>query len=399
MRRLVLLLYASLVLLPCADAADPPRRVISPTAEGRLQYVADQHGNRIPDFSHAGYGGGTMIPDVPVRILVPPGMGDNGPTIQAALDFVSGLQPDKNGFRGTVLLLAGRHEVANQLRLGASGVVLRGQSNATVLVATGADRRALIQIRGQSDQATDPSARRVSDAYVPVGANTLRLEAAEGLKAGDTVLVEHPGSKEWIAAIGMDRFPSRDQGSYLDWRPGSVSIHWDRFVTRVEGDTIILDAPLTTALDAAHGRAVVRRYTWPGRARRLGVENLRCVSACAPDRPHDEDHAWTGITVENAEDVWIRQVSFAHFAGSAVAVWETAKRVTVVDCDSATPVSEVGGYRRHTFATSGQQTLFLRCTAEDGRHDFAVGYLAAGPNAFVQCRAAGALKFSGPAMS
>src|SRR5262249_26751415 len=106
--------------------------------------------------------------------------------------------------------------------------------------------------------------------------------------------------------------------------------------------------------------------------------------------------AWTGITVENAEDVWVREVSFAHLAGSAVAVWETARRVTVADCDSARPVSEIGGYRRHTFFTAGQQTLFLRCTADDGRHDFAVAHLAAGPNAFVHCKATNAHGFSGP---
>ena len=48
-------------------------------------------------------------------------------------------------------------------------------------------------------------------------------------------------------------------------------------------------------------------------------------------------------------------MSFAHFAGSAVAVWETTKRVTVADCDSVRPASEVGGYRRHTFFTAGQE--------------------------------------------
>jgi len=41
-------------------------------------------------------------------------------------------------------------------------------------------------------------------------------------------------------------------------------------------------------------------------------------------------------------------------------------------------------------------TLFERCKAEDGRHDFAVGSLAAGPNAFVDCQAKWAHDFSGP---
>ena len=61
---------------------------------------------------------------------------------------------------------------------------------------------------------------------------------------------------------------------------------------------------------------------------------------------------------------------------------QRCRRVTVADCVSLAPVSELAGYRRHTFYTSGQQTLFLRCRAEHGRHDFAVGWLAAGPNAF-----------------
>src|SRR5262249_25019490 len=123
-------------------------------------------------------------------------------------------------------------------RIGTSGVVLRGQGKDTVLVATGTDRRAVIQIRGKPDQVIEAKARRVEDAYVPVGARTLRLDSADGLKVGDTVLVEHPGTKEWITAVGMDRFPSRDQGSYLDWQPGTVDVRWDRVVTKIDRNTI-----------------------------------------------------------------------------------------------------------------------------------------------------------------
>src|SRR5262249_22982557 len=152
---------------------------------------------------------------------------------------------------------------------------------------------------------------------------------------------------------------------------GTVNVRWDRTITKLDGSTVTLDAPLTTALDAKLARCTVRRYT-PGRLRNVGVENLRLESTFDKNNSHDENHAWTGVVVENAEDVWVRQVSFARLAGSAVAVWETARRVTVEDCDSTQPVSEIGGHRRHTFFTAGQQTLFLRCSADDGRHDFAV---------------------------
>ena len=61
-----------------------------PDANGRLQYAADARGNRIMDFSHAGYkGGGVRIPDVRVARTVRPAAGDNTTHIQAAIDEVS----------------------------------------------------------------------------------------------------------------------------------------------------------------------------------------------------------------------------------------------------------------------------------------------------------------------
>ncbi len=394
---------AVVVLLAVAGtlaAADPAKRFVYPAADGTLSYDADERGNRVPDFSHCGYGGGGVaLPAVPVRFVVPPAAGDNGPRIQAALDHVARLPTGAGGFRGAVLLLAGRHEVAGCLRIEASGVVLRGQGqdakSGTVLVAAGTERRTLIQVRGRADRQLQEG-RAIADRHVPVGATRLRLKDARGLKAGDTMLVEHPSSKEWITAVGMNRFPTRDQGSWLDWQPGTLDIRWDRILTRVDGDMITLDAPLTTAIDAAHGGGTVRAYIWPGRLRHVGVENLRCESNYERGRELDEDHAWGGISFEDVQDAWVRQVTFAHFAGSAVSVWEGCKQITVEDCQSLQPVSEIGGYRRHTFYTSGQLTLFQRCKAQQGRHDFAVGYLAAGPNAFVECEATGAHQFSGP---
>ncbi|MEJ7639457.1 MAG: hypothetical protein WKF75_16145, partial [Singulisphaera sp.] len=136
---------------------------------------------------------------------------------------------------------------------------------------------------------------------------------------------------------------------------------------------------MTTALDASLGAATVVAYAWPGRIGQVGVENLRCESEFDRDNPHDEQHSWVAIGLDVAEDAWVRQVTTAHFAGSSVSVWEGCKRVTVQDCTSSRPVSEVGGYRRHTYSTSGQMILFQRCRSEHGRHDFAAGSLSAGP--------------------
>jgi hypothetical protein len=81
---------------------------VSVDTHGRLRYTADAQGNRIMDFSHAGYmGGGVRIPDVRVARTVKPLGGDNTPQIQAAIDEVSKLPRDAGGVRGAILLEPG----------------------------------------------------------------------------------------------------------------------------------------------------------------------------------------------------------------------------------------------------------------------------------------------------
>src|SRR5262249_32947156 len=150
-----------------------------------------------------------------------------------------------------------------------------------------------------------------------------------GLHVGDSGLVEHPSTKAWIDALGMNRFPSRDAGSWLDWQPGKMDVRWDRRIARIAGDGASVDAPLTMALDAAHAVCRLRPYTWPGRIRQVGVENLRCESAFDRNNPLDEEHSWTAVSLENVEDAWVRQVTALHFAGSAIGIWESCKRITV----------------------------------------------------------------------
>jgi len=84
-------------------------KIIYYNNEGKLVYLVDAEGNSIPDFSHAGYkGGGVPIPDIPVVKTISPIEGDNTTHIQNAL-FEIGLMPkDSDGFRGALLLTAGK---------------------------------------------------------------------------------------------------------------------------------------------------------------------------------------------------------------------------------------------------------------------------------------------------
>ena len=387
-----------LVFNTAAFSVNAQPKSLPPLSEGakrQLVYNADAQGNRIPDFSYSGYmSSDRTIPDVPIKIVVPVSKGDATLRIQSAINYVASLPLDKNGFRGTVLLQKGMYDVAGQLKIDSSGVVLRGSGmnkGGTLLSGSGTDRQTLISVAGKNDKNTS-RAVAVTDAYVPV--NAFKLKIADAVfKAGDMIIIRRPSTLNWIKALGTETFGGGI--SALGWKPGDRDILWDRKIVAVDGNTITLDAPITTALDTTYGVATVSLYTWPGRISNVGIENLRCQSTYDKTNPKDEAHRWMAITMENVMDAWVRQLVFRHFAGSAVNLLETAKRITVEDCKSLSPVSEIGGQRRNTFITTGQQTLFQRCYAENGYHDFAVGFCAPGPNAFVQCQSVLPYSFSG----
>jgi len=391
----LLFLVTSFCFAQKTKPIEPPKPVFK-GKDGKLAYTPDAEGNRIPDFSYAGYmAGEKAIPNAAVKVVVPVSKGDATLRLQSAINYVSKLPVGKDGLRGAVLLEKGTYEVAGTLKISASGVVIRGNGfgeNGTKIFATGLDRIGVIRILGKNDR-SEQNPVAITDNYVPVNANQLTLFSIKGFKVGDQILINRPSTKEWIEALKTAEFGGGE--SALGWKPGTRDIRWDRKITAINGSTITFDAPLTTALDAKFGGATVSKYDWNGRINNAGVENLKIESDYHKENIKDEYHRWTAVCLENVHDSWIRQVVFDHFAGSAVNVLETAKRITVEDCKSFAPISEIGGERRNTFLTTGQQTLFQRLYSEHGYHDFAVGFCAPGPNVFVQCQSYLPFSFSG----
>lgn len=395
-------LHCSILLAACISSCfvfaqnkkQKPLTPITVQSNGQLTYTPDSLGNRVPDFSYAGYmAGEKIIPNVLIRVVVPPSNGDATLRIQSAIDYVASLPLDKNGFRGAVLLQKGTYKVEGQLKINASGVVLRGSgANQTLLIGAGTDRQTLIRVAGINNKIVNKEIA-VSDTYVPVNAMKLSVRSSNNFKEGDHVLIHRPSTQKWIQTLHTETFGGGI--SALGWKPGERDLYFDRKIISINGKTITLDAPLTTALDTTYGISTIASYSWPGRIQNIGIENLSLESTYDTNNLKDEAHRWMAITMESVEDAWVRQVSFKHFAGSAVNLLETTKRITVEDCKSLEPISEIGGQRRYTFLTMGQQTLFQRCYAENGYHDFAVGFCAAGPNAFVQCQSQMPYSFSG----
>lgn len=378
-----------------SKVVEPPKPIFK-GKDGKLAYTPDAQGNRVPDFSFAGYMAGEKpIPLASVKVVVPVKSGDATLRIQSAINYVSKLPLGKDGLRGAVLLEKGKYEVDGTLTIATSGVVLRGagmSDQGTVIQAGGLDRIGVIRILGKNNR-KEESPVAITDSYVPVNAFKITLASTSGFKVGNNITVHRPSTKNWIDDLHTEHFGGGITS--LGWKAGQRDVYWDRKITAINGNVLTLDAPLTTALEAKYGGATLSKYTWEGRISQSAVENLKLVSDYHKENLKDEYHRWTAICIENVQDAWVRQVVFEHFAGSAVNVLETAKRITVEDCKSLAPVSEIGGERRYTFLTTGQQTLFQRLYSEYAYHDFAVGFCAAGPNVFVQCQSYLPFSFSG----
>lgn len=346
------------------------------------------------DYSTCGYHASeTAIPDVANAVYVECSDGDMHDILQKAIDYVSSLKPDKNGRRGAVLLGAGTFNIDKPLRISESGVVLRGSGqDKTTIVKRGIDRGALLYIEGDmSISGGDTIA--VNGAKVPAGTTTLTLATTKGLQSGDRIRIIRPSTREWIESLGCHDFGGGLD--YTGWKPGDIDITWDRTIVSATGNSITIDAPITTTLDQKYGGGYLITGYNQGEITECGIENMTLVSEHNTWNPKDEDHCWDAIWMDNTRDCWVRRVNFRSFAGSAVNIQKNTSRITVEDCIASEPVSEVGGWRRGVFITRGQQTLVQRCVSRKGIHDFAAGFCAAGPNAFVQCEGEESLGFSG----
>ncbi len=402
----------------------PATSLVYPGTNGRLVYVADSLGNRIPDFSNAGYkGGGVPIPYVAIKKIIWPVMGDNSINIQAAIDSVSSLPPDAAGFRGAVLLKMGEYELEKPIYIKASGVVLRGEGMSdigTILIAKiPKDRQTygrggVINISGASAIAPQEETKQaITDKYVPVGTRSFNVVSAKGFKVGDKVLVRRIGNQDWIKAIGEDSVSAGRNR----WRPFNIT--YDRIIVDIKGNTITIDATIFTAVDTRWGGGEILKYT-DERIEQSGVENLRGISEYNPsvrtrnygnmDRDKlnskfqyqgdeyfsDENHVANFIVISNSKNIWVRNISALHFVTSVVQSNAGSKWITVQDCESWEPVSPRVGGRRFIYQMNGQLCLVQRCFSQKGRHSFVLQGSEASGNVYLQCTAVNPYSTSEP---
>lgn len=379
----LLLLLASFLPAGIAFAQPWQSAFVRITKDGSLQYIPDAQGNTIPDFSRVGYYyGDRPLPAVPVVKTVSPSA-DARRVIQAAIDEVSALPLNKEGFRGAVLLKKGEYKIDSTIFIRASGIVLRGEGDATKLVAITHKQHTLISVSGTGNLTAAAGQRsKITDNYVPVGAFSFNVTQAGNFKPGDAIVLFRPGTQRWIDDIKMNQIEAREGTN--QWQPKEYNLEFERTITRVQGNRVYIDNPVVMAMEEKYGGGEIYRYSFEGRIRHVGIENLLCESVFETDTA--ENHGWDAIKFNKIEHGWVRNVTARYFGYSCVNLGYTAKNITVTDCRSYDAKSIITGSRRYSFNNDGQLNLFMNCETTEGRHDYVTGAKVLGPNVFYNCR-------------
>ena len=366
--------------------------------DGILAYKTTSAGDRIVDFSYAGYmGGGVAIPDVRVkRTAQPGGSPDDSAMIQAAIDDVAKM-PVENGFRGTVLLEPGTFTCSRVITISASGIVLRGSGAAggtrTTIKLTGSPHLG-ISIRGntpvekqsnQPEENATPAKTKIADTYVPCGATQFRVDDASGFAAGDTISISRPVTESWVKFMQMDDLV-RDNRPQTWLRVGDTT-KMERRIAAIFGRTITVDIPLTDSFDAKYldpPGTFVAKLESSTRLAQVGVEHLHIESppqAINHTQPH-----FTALRL-NGEDCWIRDVVCDETMNS---IGINGRRITLQNVAVHRRARHEGSSKPAEFAPNASQLLLDRCSGSGDNIWYAgVGVRITGPIVMLNCTFSG----------
>jgi hypothetical protein len=355
---------------------------VYPGANGKLLYQTTEKGDRIMDFSYSGYmGGGVAIPSVPIVREVSPQEGDNTDAIQAAIDEVSKLKP-VNGFRGAVLLRPGKFNCERSLTLNMSGVILKGSGtaeNGSVIVMTGKAHPAIV-VRGNIKATSVGEIMKVTDSYVASGSSSFSVANAKAFRVGDTIRVSKPVTAAWVKFMGMDHMV-RD-GKPQTWITGEINI--DRVISKIEGNRITVDVPLTDSYNASlldPPGTTITKVSSTGWLSQIGIENFS-IHAPAKSVTINEGHH-RAFSMSGVEDAWARNIEVLNTVNS---ISVTGKRITLDRVNIMHEAATIGAAKPADLNGSGQQLLFKNCNITgDNLFFFATGAKVSGPIVLLNC--------------
>jgi len=366
--------------------------LVSVGNNGRLVYTADAKGNVIPDFSAVGYMNSEVpIPTVGVVKTVYAVLGDNSANVQSAIDYVSTLPLNSDGFRGAILFKSGTYEINTAITINTSGIVLRGEGfegNGTnfkftrsIINDTPNSQDNLFNFFGTSGtfyNSSNSTRKAITDSYVPIGAKKITVASGHSFAVGDKVFVHRIPNAAWISKLGMDLLTTIDPNA-VNWTPSAYDMDSERKIMALSGNVITLDAPIMDVIDPQYSSGELVKFT-DNRIQNCGIENMRISSIYAS--PTDENHGWEAVSFDNIYNSWAKNLEVYYFGYSAVHINSDASFITVDGCKMFDAKSTIDGGRRYSFNVDGQRCLVQNCTTRNGRHDYVNGSRTCGPNVF-----------------
>jgi hypothetical protein len=362
---------------------------------GTLDYTPDLNGDTVPDFSTAGYmGGGIPLPLAPVITALPleAGESDASGRIQTAIDALSKAPIQRgDGLRGAILFEAGVYPISTSITIRASGIVLRGAGDGATgtilrIVSGGTTPAVVVQGEGAVSEVAG-TRQNLTDSYVPVGAKWFRVASASGFSVGDDLVVYRPSTAAWIDAISMT------------WAAGSADMAMERKILAIEDNRILVDGPVTVAIDQKYGGGYVYKYT-SNRIQNVGIEQIRGESSVRDGDAGDGNGQF--IVFNNVENGWVSHCTNNQIAGvigeSSTFSADHSKWITVEDVTSAHNLPKVTTGPKvldFTFKHS-QMILFHRLVASNGGHEFTSQEENSGPNVYLESQTPAAYGYTGP---
>jgi hypothetical protein len=360
-----LLLTAAVTIASATDQA--VSEWVHQGPQGKLIYKTTPRGDRIMDFSHAGYmGGGVALPTVPVRRTVKSSGNDDTEAIQAAIKEVSAL-PLEKGFRGAILLESGTFNLSRTIEISASGVVLRGNGaegeSRSTLKMSGTPFLA-VALRSSEERRPGQESRpdevelktTIGDEYVASGAAVFNVADATGFAPGDEITLLKPVTDSWVEFMQMHDLV-RD-GRKQTWLSTNRLLRTERRISSISGNRITIDVPLSDSFDSKYtnptGTSLVKVKNRE-RVTQAGIEDLH-IESPPQQISHSQPH-FTAIRV-NGEDCWLRNLVIDETMNS---VGTNGRRITVERVVVNRKAPHLGASRPAEFAPNGSQILIDRC--------------------------------------
>jgi hypothetical protein len=389
---------------PWATTPAPTSQWVHYNSYGKLVYKPlDPHGDKIMDFSTAGYEQGAKpVPTAPVEATVSPSGGDDTANIQAAIATVSAMTLNaKTGLRGAVLLEPGSFTVSSSLTITASGVVLRGSgsaispvSNTVITMSPAATPYPLIVLGTNGNEPSYlGSSTVITNAYAPAGTLTVHVASTAGLSVGTNVIIHRPVTAAWETFMGMT---AADLGTTCGSSPcnwitvGSDALRTDRTITAIHGQQLTFDAPLSDSIDSTycgvHG-ATLQAYTFSGRISQVGVENLRAIAPVPANDLVPPTPTYQLVVTYSVLNAWLLNLT-AQDTLQSVNIGAYSKQMTVRNIAITHTVTQTDDAQFEEFFLQSATQVLIDTVSDvaDDTFFFATSSATQGPNVLRNAR-------------